>query len=304
MGIQDRDYYRENSNSFLDAWGRQGAVVWLIVITSVLFCVQLMTGNVRSELFELGKYSYEKVLSGEIWRLLTPLFLHLNFFHLFVNMLALYCAGSRLEELYGSREIVLYYLVAGVFAQVVYLIAQAAKVMPPTDAIGASGAVTAILVLFAIHYPNQKVLLFFVIPVPAWMLVFLFIAIDLLGAFGAGRNDIGYIAHLGGALFGFLYYRSGLRFGALFARSPKTLARRPSPPLRLQPVDPIEEEEDEPVGAAVENQPHAKEATEENLEAKLDRVLEKLSQKGQENLTPEEREILVQASEVYKKRRK
>src|SRR5580700_4993412 len=105
MGIQDRDYYRDSSNSFLGAWGRQGAVVWLIVITSVIFIAQLMTGNLRSELYDLGKYSFDKVLSGEIWRLLTPLFLHANFLHLFVNMLVLYWAGSRLEEIYGAREI-------------------------------------------------------------------------------------------------------------------------------------------------------------------------------------------------------
>jgi hypothetical protein len=72
----------------------------------------------------------------------------------------------------------------------------------------------------------------------------------------------------------------------------------------VPPPEPEEPETPEPVGAAVENQPRPKEAADENLEAKVDQVLAKVSKYGQESLTPEEREILFKASELYKKRRK
>ena len=306
MGIQDRDYYREGSSGFLDAWGRQGAVVWLVIITSVIFFAQCLTGGpTQSELFQVGAYSLQGVRAGEVWRLITPLFLHASLWHLFFNMLVLYWAGSRIEELYGSREFVLFYFMAGLFSQGIFLLSQVAGFTNAfATAIGASGAATAVLMLFAIHYPHQKVLLYFVIPVPVWLLVILFIARDLWGAMGLGATGIGYFAHLGGALFGFLYYRSGVRFSRLFVRLPSRVdSRKARPTLRLLPME-QEEEKAEPVGAAVESAPRPKEAHDEHLEAKLDRVLEKLSIHGQESLTAEEREILVKASEVYKKRRK
>jgi membrane associated rhomboid family serine protease len=305
MGIQDRDYYREGSRSLLDAWGRQGAVVWLIIITTVVFFLQSMTGPrgpTTSELCVYGQYSRNDILEGEVWRLLTPLFLHASLWHLFFNMLVLYWAGNRLEDIYGSREIVLFYFAAGLFANGIYLLAQIANLTPQADAIGASGAVMGVLVLFALHFPNQRVLLFFILPVPVWLLVPLYVLMDVYGALGRA-GGIAYFAHLGGALFGLLYYQSNLRFSGLFARSPRTAARRSRPTLRLLPVEP-EVDSTEPVGAAVESQPRPKEAVDEHLEAKLDRVLEKVSQFGQDSLTSDEREILVKASELYKKRRK
>jgi membrane associated rhomboid family serine protease len=316
MGIQDRDYYRDGSNSFLDAWGRQGVIVWLIVITTVVFFAQVFTGKppagpLDSELTLVGEFNLKEVLAGEVWRLVTPIFLHASLWHLFFNMLVLFWAGTRIEEIYGSRETASFYVVGGVFAQFIYMLSQLlmpaqAGPGPAQDApasLGASGAVMAVLVLFAIHYPYQRVLLFWLIPVPAWLLVVLFVVMDTLGAFGAGSNGIGYFAHLGGALFAFLYYQSNFRFSRLFPHFSRTAIRRRRPTLRILPVEP-EEESAEPVGAAVEKQPRTKESVDEYLEAKIDQVLEKVSRHGQESLTPEEREILVKASELYKKRRK
>jgi hypothetical protein len=232
--------------------------------------------------------------------LLTPLFLHDGLWHLAFNMLVLYFTGTRMEEHYGSKEFLIFYLVAGVFANVGYFLVQAAELMPPTRAVGASGAVTAALVLFACHYPRQQVLLFFIIPMPVWLLVVLYIALDAMGALGAGDQRVAYAVHLFGALFGFLYFRSGRRLTDLWPGWPSR-GRRARPRLRVVPPEP---ESAEPVGAAVEAPPRAAESNDELFEAKVDQVLEKVSKHGQESLTPEEREILFRASELYKKKRK
>jgi membrane associated rhomboid family serine protease len=305
MGIQDRDYYREGSRGLFDAWGRQGPTVWLVVITSVVFFVQCFAGPpLRSPLVEVGCYSYPAIIAGEVWRLLTPLFLHASLWHLFFNMLILYWAGTRLEDIYGPSEFLTFYLIAGIFANGVNLLSQAIGA-PQAPGIGASGAVTATLVLFAFHFPWQRVYVWFVLPMPVWVVVVLYVGLDGLGAAGVGRGGIGYIVHLGGALFGAIYYQTGIRFAGLFSRSRRPAARRARPALRVvPPPEPEEPETPEPVGAAVENQPRPKEAADENLEAKVDQVLAKVSKYGQESLTPEEREILFKASELYKKRRK
>jgi len=305
MGIQDRDYYRDGSGGFLDAWSRQGATVWIIVVTGVVFFAQCITGDPRdSKLVELGCYNPVKVLNGEVWRLFTPVLLHAGLMHIFINMLALYFLGRRVEETYGTREFVLIYVVAGVFANVVYLVTYLVGLTPDPRvvAIGASGAVVAVVIVYAFNFPRQQVLLFFLIPMPIWVVGVLFVTLDALGAAGAGDDHTAYVVHLGGALFGALYYLSGVRLSGPFSRGPRLAERRARPQLRVVPAE--NDDTPEPVGAAVESQPRPKEATEENLEAKVDAVLEKVSKFGQESLTPEEREILFKASELYKKRRK
>ncbi len=315
MGIQDRDYYREGP-SFLDRVGQQGATAWLIAITVGVFFGQVLAPGpvlrgdpnplLLGPLVTLGAFDPDRISDGEVWRLLTPVFLHAGLFHLFGNMLILYFTGVKLEERYGSREFVIFYIVAGIFANLVYLGAQLAGLTEMSRAVGASGAVTATLIVFAFNYPRQKVLLYFIIPMPVWLLAALWIGYDAIAAVGAMNANpnrqgagIAYFAHLGGAAFGLLYYQFGIRFSRVFDRSPKTRAR---PKLRL--VVPPVEEPPEPVGAAVVAAPRPATPTDEQLEAKLDAVLDKVSKHGPESLTPEEREIFYKAGELYKKRRK
>jgi hypothetical protein len=93
-----------------------------------------------------------------------------------------------------------------------------------------------------------------------------------------------------------------VQFSRLFTRGPRTSVR---PKLRVLPAPAeAQEREPEPVGAPVQATPRPNEAADEQLEAKLDAVLEKVSKHGQGSLTPEEREILFRASELFKKRRK
>lgn len=307
MGILDRDYYRDNSGGFLQSWGRQGATVWLIVITCVVFLAQIIARDTGGPpLTEFGEYNFRKIQQGEVWRLLTPLFLHIGLWHLACNMLVLYFTGVRLEDRYGGKEFVAFYLTAGVFANLVYFLVHLMNNPPNALAVGASGAVTAALVLYACHYPRQQVLLFFVIPMPVWALVLLYIALDSLGAITPEDPrdrgpKVAYVVHLAGALFGFLYFQLGRPLTGWLPGLPARSARRPAPRLWVVPKDP--EEPTERVAATVDHAPAA-EAADEHLEAKVDQVLAKVSQHGQESLSPEERKILFRASEIYKKRRK
>ncbi|MBP3956380.1 rhomboid family intramembrane serine protease [Gemmata sp. G18] len=300
MGIQDRDYYREGP-SFLDRVSQQGATVWLIAITVGVFFGQILSGGPRggiSPLVEYGAFDTQAILRGEVWRLITSAFLHAGLWHLFLNMLVLHWAGSSVEAVRGPREFVLFYLLSAVGAHLFYLGAQLADLTPAGRAIGASGAVTATLVLFAFHFPHTQVRLYFFIPMPVWLMVVLFVGFDALSAMGGGGR-IAYFAHLGGAAFGLLYFQSGVQFSHLFAGAPKTRARP-----RLRVIVPPIEEPSESVSAAVEAPAPRTGAPDEQLEAKLDAVLEKVTKYGPDSLTPDERAIFYRAGEVYKKRRK
>jgi membrane associated rhomboid family serine protease len=303
MGIQDRDYYRDGP-SFFDRVGQQGATVWLIAITCGIFFGQYVPG---SPFLELGAYVPRLILEGEVWRLLTPLFLHGGLFHLFFNMLTLYWAGSRLEEVYGPREFAVFYLLSGIGANVFYLALQLAGVTPMASAIGASGAVTATLILFACHFPHAQVRLWFFLPMPVWLLAVLFVGFTAFAGLNHDPNarggGIAHFAHLGGAVCGFLYFQTGIRFTALFPR-PEAARVRPRLRVHSPPVEEADEPEPVAVPAQVPAAARPAGAHDEQLEAKLDAVLEKVAKHGQESLTPEEREILFKASELYKKRRK
>jgi len=306
MGIQDRDYYRDGSRGLFDSWARQGVTVWLVAITCGVFFGQCVTGDPRhSPLVDVGGFWSPAILDGEVWRLVTPLFLHAGIWHLFCNMLVLYFIGSRLEELYGRWEFLAIYLVSGIFASAVKLGLETAGVGMVVPSLGASGAISALVVIFAFHFPREQILVFGILPMPMWVAAALFVGLDALGAVGVGRKGIGYVAHLSGALFGLLYYQTGFRFGDLFGRRGRPTGARARPQLRVVPAEP-DAPTPEPVGAAVENPPRPAEsgAVDEQLEARLDQVLAKVSKYGQESLTPEEREILFKASELYKRRRK
>ncbi|MDB5310362.1 MAG: hypothetical protein JWO38_4564 [Gemmataceae bacterium] len=315
MGIHDRDYYRESTGGMFDTWARQGVTVWLIVITCAVFVAQVVTVTrdgpgprsfAGSAVGEFGMYDAVRILGGEVWRLVTPIFLHAGLWHLAFNMFVLYWAGSRVEELYGGREFLLFYLAGGLIANAFNLLLYTAGLVHPVPALGASGAVTAVLVLYACHDPYHQVLMFLVVPVPLWFLAVFYVGLDTLGALGFGDRGTGYVVHLGGAMFGFLYYRSGWRLSALIPGLPSTTRRRAVPNLRVVSPDPHEVDDDraEPISAAIEAPARAGGVADEQFEAKVDRVLEKVSRHGQESLTAEERELLFRASELYKKRRK
>src|SRR6202011_117913 len=120
----------------------------------------------------------DAVLYGQVWRLLTYSFLHAGFMHILFNMLFLWWFGSDVEDLYGPKEFLATYLTSAVLGGLAFVLAW--KIMPQQGqyCIGASGAVMAVLVLCAIHYPSRIIYLFFFLPVPIWVFVIFEVAQD------------------------------------------------------------------------------------------------------------------------------
>jgi membrane associated rhomboid family serine protease len=305
MGIYDREYYRREGPGFLGSFSERGAVCkWLIGINIVCFLVQLLTATperldaagrlipasdpfTNALLLDAGR-----VWHGEVWRLLTHAFLHDpgDVLHLLFNMVVLWMFGTEVEELYGSREFLLFYLTAAVVGGVAFALANLVGFNGPKG-LGASAAVTAVLVLAAIHFPNRVVYLFFLIPVPLWLLVVCSVGLDAYALLSGARTGVGVAAHLGGAAFGLAYQRLHLRLsGWLPSGRP---GRRVRPRLRLfREEDPTPA----PVGVAAQGEL-------DRLREEVDQILEKISLVGKENLTESERQTLLRASELLKRRR-
>lgn len=310
MGIQDRDYYRNEGPSIFDNMMPRGLVCrWLIGINIFVFFLQLVSmSSVHGDERVLSSgwvtdwlvLDVHEVLHGQVWRLLTYAFLHSPdgfFLHIVFNMLFLWWFGSDVEQLYGSKEFLAIYLVSAFLGGVAYEVWGLTQVMP-APCLGASGAVTTMLILVALHYPKRIIYFFAFLPMPIWLFAIFNVVRDAVGVLGIGEKGVAFCVHLAGAGFAVAYYhwqRSivDILRGMFWWKNSRARVR-----LKLYNPD---AEREEPVGVTANSSPAI--SVDEYLEAKLDAVLEKIAKTGKESLTPKEQEILQQAAEMYKKRR-
>jgi membrane associated rhomboid family serine protease len=321
MGIYDRDYYRKEGPSFLGSFAIRGQVCkWLIIGNIIVFVLQLLTrtknvnpftgevlGHLPGPFTQALWLDTQQVFNGQVWRLLTYAFLHDTdyIWHIIINMWVLWLFGPDLEEMYGRWEFLAFYLVSAFLGGLVFLGTGAMESLRvvgtinglPSICLGASGAVTAVLVLCAIHYPHRTILLMFILPVPLWALAVLQVVQDSYRAIAGNNNGVAVTVHLAGAGFAALYYKLNWRLMSLWPKKRIWQRQRSRPRLRVYREEEVETPQPVPVPA-----PPASDV-DEQLEAKLDAVLAKVARTGQASLTEKERAILLRASEVYKKRR-
>lgn len=314
MGLESRDYVRRDDRGGWSGASSQGlfstAVKTLIVINIAVFVLQLLItrpvsaegaeayGHLRDSLVEdWFRLDPIKVFFGQIWRLTTYDFLHNRFsvWHIFWNMYILWAAGQHLEEgVLGRKEFLAFYLVAGVISGICYLLwcVVMGQMVP---AIGASGAVAAVMLFYALRFPDHVWRIFWVLPVPVLWIAMFNVIVDLhpvlLQLGGEAYHDgVAHAAHLGGMAFGFLCHRYDWRIMPLVDRinwHPVKAYQRWKARRRFKVVR--------------DDEPRAKGPASPSLEAELDRVLAKVHASGQDSLTPAERETLIDASRRLKK---
>ncbi len=307
MGINDREYIRRGGPSFLGSFVDRGTICkWLIGINVVVFVIQIVTGvHSRSPFTDALELNVDRaVFHGEVWRLLTYAFLHDpgDILHILFNMLLLYWFGCDMEEMYGPREFLIFYLASAVVGGAAFSVAHLIG-FPANLCIGASGAVTAVLVLTAFHYPRRIIYLMFFLPVPIWLFVVGSVAYDAYTLLANQESMVAVAVHLGGAAFAFFYYRFNWRISPALqglwpnvqywrkrATGPRLRVYREEPPRRSEAVT--------AVPAAV-----ASNAEEDRIKAEMDAVLEKISRVGRDNLTADDLDVLRRASEILRRRR-
>lgn len=145
------------------------------------------------------------------WQIVTYGFLHDpdHLTHILFNMFALYIFGTALESYWGARRFVGYYLVCIVAAACTQLAVEYGS-GTGADTIGASGGIFGILLAFAMLFPRARLLLYFAIPVPAWLFVTGYAVLELFFGVTGKEAGIAHFAHLGGMLGGaimMLYWR-------------------------------------------------------------------------------------------------
>lgn len=173
------------------------------------------------------------------YQLVTYMFVHREFSHIFFNMFALFMFGRALETIWGAKRFLIFYLVSGIGAGLLQEVVQFVEyetiyssytlvkmgngTIPMADflnlwrTIGASGAIYAILLGFGMSFPNERMFIFPIpVPIKAKYFVIGYVLIELALGFSGSADGIAHFAHLGGMLFGFvliLYWRKARKIG-------------------------------------------------------------------------------------------
>ncbi len=303
MGIYSRDYIREDDRA-PSILGDTPTVKRIVILTVLVFLAQLFfveRGNPRrGDDGELGfsnqsvvekwlALDTDKVMSGQVWRLLTSAFLHDRFglWHILMNMIVLVWFGRSLELHYGSREFLFFYIAAAIFSSIAYVVIQLAT-GERAPAIGASGAIMAIFCLFAMWNPGYTVNIYFFIPVPIIWLLVIYVLYDLFPLIQQistpqWRTGVAHAAHLGGVGFGFLYYKRSWNLEKIVDRFlPAAKSNKGKRNVKAAPR--VQQEQS-------------------RQDQQVDEILAKISREGEASLTERERAILLEASKRYQQRR-
>lgn len=193
---------------------RPVVVPFFILINAVIF-VAWSLETWQPFMRENFAVSWDLVRDGHFVNLLTSVFSHNFLVHILINMFVLHSFGSIVEQVLGRWRFINFYLVAGVISSLSHCLVSAYLVNKPEMlAVGASGSISGLVLLFALMYPREKILLFGIVPLPAMFGALAFIGLDIWGVVAqaqGGGLPIGHGAHLGGAFTGIIYYLFILR---------------------------------------------------------------------------------------------
>jgi len=255
----------------------------LLIANAVVFLVDLIVGqNLLADWMGFARGD----LLARPWGVVTYMFVHGGFGHLFWNMVGLFFFGPRLEERWGSNEFIKYYLICGVGGAVLSML------FSPVPVIGASAAIYGIMLAFAMLWPDAPIYLWGILPVKAKWLVGFLVTVSLFYGFAqppSGGGGVAHFAHLGGFLAGFAYLKWDVRPQSRAGTPRKKKPRR----LAIVPRDPGAER-----SARAE-----KRTNQEDDRALLDRVdavLDKISEEGIESLTDAEKSLLDEVSRRHR----
>ena len=238
------------------------------------------------------------------WTVVTYMFVHAWLLHLAFNMFTLWMFGPRLEQEWGTRTFVWFYLFCGVGGAIAHLVfAQHSAV------IGASGAISGVLVAYALRWPDEEVYLFGVIPMRSRWLILAMLAMNLVFALSPSSR-IDWTAHVGGMAFGWIFLKLYSVGGINRVRGwvsavpdesedmPRAVPRgRPPMRDRAAGVDEVVARSNAIILRESKPLQHVpRQESPKEYAARVNRVLDKISQQGIESLTRDERRLLEEMS--------
>ena len=211
----------------------------LLIINVLFFLATIAAQSVfRIDLADYLGLHYIGASDFQPFQLVTYMFMHGSFAHLFFNMFALWMFGNTLENIWGPNRFLLFYFVCGIGAGLVQELVQYIQYATTLQAytsvnmhghiipmgeylnllttVGASGAVYGILLAFGMMFPNSTLYIYFAIPIKAKWFVLIYGVIELFSGLGGAADGVAHFAHLGGMLFGLILIQYWKKKGNLY----------------------------------------------------------------------------------------
>jgi membrane associated rhomboid family serine protease len=206
----------------------------LLIINAILFLATFTLNRFNIDLSDYLGLHFFLAKDFMPYQLFTYMFMHANFEHIFFNMFALWMFGNTLENIWGSKRFLLFYIICGLGAAVSQEVVQfidfemrtdwqglailndgMREVLNTWNTVGASGAVYGLLLAFGMLFPNSRIYLYFLFPIKAKWFVIGYAVIELLSGFFTSGN-VAHFAHLGGMLFGLILILIWKKKGKLY----------------------------------------------------------------------------------------
>ncbi|WP_288955636.1 rhomboid family intramembrane serine protease [uncultured Polaribacter sp.] len=249
----------------------------LSLLLTVIFGLYKNQSNFIGEWFAL-EYNFSSLLTKP-WSIISYGFLHAGFLHIIFNLIALYFIGNLFIEYFTQKQLLNFYLFGTFFGGVLFLLSH--NYFPlfegeKSQLVGASAGISAIFIGIATYIPNYQLKIRFIGFVKLWHLAAIWIGLDILGLIGG--NAGGHFAHLGGALFGFLYINQASNKEIKFLNKITSLFSKKKKPLKT-----------------VYKSKQKKTTSNQNTtltQQQIDVILDKISKSGYDSLTPTEKEFL------------
>lgn len=275
-----------------------GAVFFLTVMMENIVVSGVPAGDILMRWFALMPFG-----SGyfQIWQIITYQFLHGGFSHIFFNMFTLWMFGVELEQIWGSKKFLSYYLLCGIGGGVAHLALSEFLTGSVPPVIGASGAIFGIMIAFALMFPDRYIFLYFLIPVKTKYFIGFMILLNILAIDDRG-SGVAHLAHIGGALTGLIFILTdkNISFGIKDYLSSRRYRRRDeffrSSSYSNYGGGYYSRYDDEQIEDVKYHDIYEEEITQEDI----DRILDKISQSGYKNLSDKEKKILFEASKRMK----
>ena len=202
----------------------------LLIINVIAYLAMTVLGS-RVDLNDVLGLHFFRASDFQLYQLFTYMFMHASLQHLFFNMFALWMFGCVVENVWGSKKFLLYYMVCGVGAGLLQEATQycsfIAEGLTNYDAVsldgyrmamgdylnrwttvGASGAIYGVLLAFGMLFPEDRIFIFpLPIPIKAKWFVCIYVGVELFSALGSTDTNVAHFAHLGGMLFGYILIR-------------------------------------------------------------------------------------------------
>ncbi|HZW39922.1 MAG TPA: rhomboid family intramembrane serine protease [Ignavibacteriaceae bacterium] len=293
------NYYRPGGFSFFPP-----VIKNLLIINGIMFVIQLVGESIIIDNARLstviiryfGLIPFGNFADAQFypWQLITYQFLHGGFSHILFNMFALWMFGMEIENVWGSKRFLIFYLTCGVVAGLFHLVMSSLLTGLTAPTIGASGAIFGVMVAFAMLFPDRYIFLYFFVPVKAKYLIMFLVVLEFLAVESAG-STVAHLAHLGGAIAGFVYIMLDKNIYVDF----KSSIRRQSTAFKNEYFS-GKKVNKEDISEAKYYDIKENEPGRDITQAEIDAILDKISKSGYQNLTEREKKILFEASKKMK----